>query len=182
MTNNPRKATKEEGRLSGLKALLLPAAAVLLAVLLNSFVVMIAIVPSGSMAPTVEKDAVIIALRTPPFSCEFSRGDIIIFENKDVADTLLMKRIIALPGERVKLTCGRVFINGEEYPVEEPYVEVYSEDSFEEVAVPDDCYFVLGDNRCESQDSRFWDDPFVPAENIKSKAKLKLYPNPRSLE
>src|SRR6478672_1457891 len=96
------------------------------------------------------------------------RGDIIVFKYPDEPDRDFIKRVIGLPGETVELKKKRVPINGK--PLDEPYVhflvppsndyqEVTSADvreNFSPVTVPPDKYFVMGDNRDNSQDSRYW--------------------------
>lgn len=105
------------------------------------------------------------------------RGDIAVFRLRIGRNRALVKRVIGLPGDGVLIDQGRVFVNGQR--VNEPYVrfpladEVYPEDG-EPVEVPDGSYFVLGDNRPESFDSR--DDWFVPVEYLVGRAWLSYWP------
>jgi len=129
------------------------------------------------------------------------RGDIIVFEwpvdtvNKDLnyfSRKDFIKRIVGVPGDRVEIKDKQVFVNGEIYNREEavhksPYMipgcsDIGSwtrsaservRDCMNEVTVPADSYFVLGDNRDNSRDSRFWG--FVPRENIKGLAFIKYW-------
>jgi len=110
------------------------------------------------------------------------RGDIVVFKYPDEPDRDFIKRVIGLPGETVELRNKKVFINGK--PIDEPYVHFLSPPSseYQEVtsfdvrenygprAVPPDQYFVMGDNRDNSQDSRYWG--FLPRSYIKGKALL----------
>jgi signal peptidase I len=110
------------------------------------------------------------------------RGDIVVFKYPDEPDRDFIKRVIGLPGETVELKNKQVYINGE--PIDEPYVhfltppssdyqEVTSYDvreRFGPVTVPDTKYFVMGDNRDNSQDSRYWG--FLPRDYVKGKALL----------
>lgn len=106
------------------------------------------------------------------------RGDVIVFHSPQPPDRNMIKRVIALPGEWVEIRDGQVFItdtNGtflldETYVMQEP-CERYCDLS---VHVPDDCYFVLGDNRNSSSDSRSWG--MLPRENIVGKAWLCYWP------
>ena len=112
------------------------------------------------------------------------RGDIVVFKYPDEPDRDFIKRVIGLPGETVELKNKKVHINGQ--PIDEPYVhfltppsndfqEVTSFDvreRFGPVTVPADQYFVMGDNRDNSQDSRYWG--FLPRGYIKGKA-LMIY-------
>jgi signal peptidase I len=114
---------------------------------------------------------------------DIARGDIVVFKYPDEPERDFIKRVIGLPGETLELRNKRVFINGQ--PLDEPYVhflepaaegqEVTSFDVRERygpVRVPDGQYFVMGDNRDNSQDSRYWG--FLPRGHIKGKA-LMIY-------
>ena len=111
---------------------------------------------------------------------QIRRGDIIVFKYPDQPDRDLIKRVIGLPGETVELRNKKVYVNGQ--GINEPYVhfltppstafqEVTSSDVLENygpVTVPPDQYFVMGDNRDNSEDSRYWG--FLPRNNVKGKA------------
>ncbi len=114
---------------------------------------------------------------------EIRRGDIVVFKYPDEPDRDFIKRVIGLPGESLELRNKRVYVNGS--PLEESYVhfldpdghaqEVTSFDVRERygpVRVPEGQYFVMGDNRDNSQDSRYWG--FLPRSYIKGKA-LMIY-------
>ena len=110
------------------------------------------------------------------------RGDIVVFKYPDEPDRDFIKRVIGLPGETIELKNKKVHVNGR--PLDEPYVhfltppsndyqEVTSFDvreRFGPVTVPTDQYFVMGDNRDNSQDSRYWG--FLPRSYVKGKALL----------
>jgi signal peptidase I len=110
------------------------------------------------------------------------RGDIVVFKYPDEPDRDFIKRVIGLPGETIELKNKKIFVNGK--PLDEPYVhfltppsndyqEVTSYDvreRFGPVTVPQDQYFVMGDNRDNSQDSRYWG--FLPRSYVKGKALL----------
>jgi signal peptidase I len=111
-----------------------------------------------------------------------ARGDIVVFKYPDEPDRDFIKRVIGLPGETIELKNKKVHVNGQ--PLDEPYVhfltppsneyqEVTSYDlreRFGPVTVPADQYFVMGDNRDNSQDSRYWG--FLPRHYVKGKALL----------
>jgi signal peptidase I len=114
---------------------------------------------------------------------EIRRGDVVVFKYPEQPERDFIKRVIGLPGETIELRNKRVYVNGN--PLDEPYVhflepshgasEVTSFDVRERygpVTVPADQYFVMGDNRDNSQDSRFWG--FLPRHYIKGKA-LMIY-------
>lgn len=161
--------------------LCIPASAVLLAVLLNSFVIISAIVPSESMADTIEKGSLIVASRLAYKSHDAERGDIILFVHPDIDEPYLVKRVIALPGDTVEIRDGYVYLNGDSSPLDETYVSSSSDDDLECITVPEDCYFVLGDNRCHSTDSRSEDFGFVWRENIRARAVITLLPKIKTL-
>jgi signal peptidase I len=103
---------------------------------------------------------------------EPQRGDVIIFHHPQEPSRILVKRVIALPGEWVEIRDGRVYINDE--PLVEPYVADQANDFYHRTQVPDNCYFALGDNRNHSTDSRSWG--VLPRENIIGKVWLRYWP------
>ena len=105
------------------------------------------------------------------------RGDIAVLHSPDPADDVdLIKRIIGLPGDRVRVDRGTVFINDQ--ALTEPYIHFEANYTYplddQDLAVPADEYFVLGDNRSNSRDSHFgW---FVPAANLIGRSQLSYWP------
>ena len=87
-----------------------------------------------------------------------------------------MKRIIGLPGEKVEIKDGLVYINDSSKPLDEPYINDPPNGDFGPYNVPENSYFMLGDNRDESKDARYWDVKYVKKEKIVGKAWLKYYP------
>ena len=95
------------------------------------------------------------------------RGDVVIFHYPDDEEELYVKRVIGLPGEEVRIEDGKIYIDGEEWTVATgPYL-------FE---VPDDCYLVLGDNRNDSWDARYWDNKYVSIDKILGKGEVIYWP------
>ncbi len=82
------------------------------------------------------------------------RGDIVAFRHDADAREIFIKRVIGVPSDRIRIDRGRVYVNGSK--LIEPYVRHPDERSFGEVAVPPSSVYVLGDNRAESEDSRFF--------------------------
>jgi signal peptidase I len=101
------------------------------------------------------------------------RGDVIVFRYPKDPDRDFIKRVIGVPGDTIRIDeSGVVYVNGE--ALEESYINDSSPRALEEQVVPPDSYFVLGDNRPNSSDSRNWG--FVPEENIIGKAMLSYWP------
>jgi signal peptidase I len=82
------------------------------------------------------------------------RGDIVAFRHEGDARAIFIKRVIGLPGDRIRIDRGQVYLNGAE--LDEPYVRHADGRTFGEIAVPSASVYVLGDNRAESEDSRFF--------------------------
>jgi len=100
------------------------------------------------------------------------RGDIIVFKAPGSPDKDFIKRVMALPGEQVRVSAGNVLINGQK--VDEPYIKFHASYDFETRTVPARQYFVLGDNRPNSTDSHLgW---FVPIEDVIGRAWITYWP------
>ena len=100
------------------------------------------------------------------------RGDVVVFHIRDRQSADLVKRVIGLPGETVEMREGRVYIDGELLP--EPYLAGFDDADGPPVLVPADHYFVLGDNRSVSYDSRIMGP--IPQEDIIGKAWISYWP------
>ncbi|HHW08004.1 MAG TPA: signal peptidase I [Clostridia bacterium] len=131
------------------------AIAVILALVIRTFLFQPFYIPSGSMEPTLQVgDKIIVNKLTSRFK-DPERGQIVVFKFPYDPSQDFVKRIIGLPGETVEIRDSRVFINGQ--ALAEDYLPeglVYPD--FPPVTVPANSYFVLGDNRNNSQDSRVW--------------------------
>lgn len=103
------------------------------------------------------------------------RGDVVVFTYPNDPSQVFVKRVIGVPGDRVRLEEGVVYLNGE--ALDESYVEFGAHETLAEIAVGDGEYFVLGDNRPGSSDSRAWGT--VPRENIIGKTWLIYWPPDR---
>lgn len=149
--------------------------AFILALIINNYIIINADVPSGSMVPTIINGARIFGNRLAYIDSEPQRGDIIVFRFPDNEKKKYVKRIIGLPGETVYIADGIVYINGE--PLDESnYLNVTTIGDSGPFIIPEDCYFVMGDNRSSSDDSRFWKNPFVHRKKILAKASFSYYP------
>lgn len=198
--------------------------AILIAMVIRSFLFEPFKIPSGSMYPNlyvgdflfVSKYTYGYSKHSLPFSIplwsgriwadEPQVGDVVVFKYPQDNRTDFIKRIIGRPGDKIKLENGRLFVNGKELPREEKenfvlrnsfgYAERFhqydetlpngvkhdilevsdeeSEDNFEEITVPENNYFVMGDNRDRSDDSRVHVG-FVPFENLVGKARVLFF-------
>lgn len=131
-------------------------------------------IPTGSMEETVMAGSRVIINRLAYIFEEPKRGDIVSFYYPDDGVTLYLKRIIGLPGETIEGIDGYVYING--IKLEPDYTEEKLEEDFGPFTVPQGCYFMMGDNRNNSWDSRYWIHSFVEKEEIMGNVKLEYYP------
>ncbi len=178
--NMPEEKPKKEKQPMTWKRLwkewILPFGLEILALLLIvKFIFFIAIVPSGSMEPTIQERSALFTLRVHDLE-KLERGDVIVFEAEtpELAGTTLIKRLIGLPGDHVEIDeNGIMTINGEVQS--EDYV-VYQYAIPSVFDVPEGYYLFMGDNRANSLDSRYWSDPYVSAESIQGRAVFTLFP------
>lgn len=149
---------------------------VAIALLIRQFVVAAYNVPTGSMKPTIQPGDFVFVNRLAYKFRKPRRGELLVFRYPPDPKFSYVKRVIGLPGEIVEIRNKIVYING--VPLQEPYV-VYElpnyfyekgrvRDNYGPIKVPEDCYFVMGDNRDNSYDSRFWG--FVEKKNILGRA------------
>ena len=133
------------------------------------------------MKNTIMPNDRLIAFRLSYLFSDPERYDIVVFKAPDDESTLYVKRIIGLPGEKVNIIDGKVFIDDQEVPLSDDYIMEDMLGSFGPYTVPENSYFMLGDNRNDSQDSRYWENTFLPKENILGKVLFKYYPKIESL-
>ncbi len=165
--------------------------AVVLALFIRTFVVQAFKIPSGSMEPTllIGDHLLVNKIIFGPTATgrvflpvrDLARGDIVVFKHPQDPERDLIKRVIGLPGEHVELRRKQVYVDGR--ALDEPYARFMAFPSPESplgdprvrygpVAVPPAHYFVMGDNRDNSEDSRYWG--FLPRDNVKGRA-LVIY-------
>lgn len=137
-------------------------------------------IQGDSMEPTFSSGDTIMFEGLSYMVEEPMRGDIAVFYGTDESDKIFVKRIIGLPGDEVVIRERVVYINGEE--LQESYIGQISTGDLSmreydgiTYQVPDGKYFMLGDNRRNSFDSRTWNDPFVPRDNIIGKYYFDVY-------
>jgi signal peptidase I len=136
---------------------MLPVGLTLIFYLILRFVLLVGYVPTPSMEPTLRQNSIIVGTR---LFGGLKTGDIIVFQKDGV---LVVKRIAGSPGERIDLT-KISYMDSVPIPLFEQEV----------ITVPKNAYFVLGDNSQNSWDSRYWEDPFISAEEIVAKV-IKFY-------
>ncbi len=182
--------------LRGLReAVVLGAIALGLAFLIKVFLLQAFYIPSGSMLNTLQLDDRLLVEKVSYLFSEPERGDVVVFRRPDAPertglqeavrsflegfglirpddDIDLVKRIIGLPGETISIRDGVVHVDGR--PLEEPYV-LPDGRSFSAVTVPEGHYFMLGDNRGNSDDSRYTLG-MVPRENFVGRAFVIIWP------
>ena len=142
-----------------------------LALLIKQFLIFKVYIPSGSMIPTLNEGDQLFVTRVYNLD-NLKRGDILVFDS-DELDDVLIKRLIGLPGDKIKIVSGTVYVNGEE--LEEDYVK-NSDHVSGEFEVPEGKYFFLGDNRAISYDARRWENPYIDGSDIRAKAQVRVYP------
>ena len=160
--------------------------ALIIALAVRSSVVQAFWVPSGSMLPTIQiGDHIFVnklayAVRLPLLGTEvmkvgdLQRNDIVVFVSPVDRSTDLIKRVIAIPGDTVEIRSKKVFVNGEPIPDSHAHFSDStinpngSRDNMPPTQVPEGKFFVMGDNRDRSYDSRFWG--FANIDDIKGKA------------
>lgn len=149
---------------------------------INNVIVVNARVPSGSMENTIMTKDRIFGLRFSYLFQDPQREDIIIFKYPDDERVDFVKRIIGLPGETVEIRDGKVYIDNAVEPLECNYVKETPIGDFGPFHVPEDSYFMMGDNRNNSLDSRFWTNSFVKRDKIEGKVFFRYYPSFQMLE
>lgn len=174
---NTKELTDTENtkkQLSSLRELIESIAiAVILAVIIRMFIIEPFYIPSGSMEPTLQINDRIIVNKLAYNFGEPERGDIVVFKYPKDPSRNFVKRLIAKPGEVVELRDSKLYINGK--LIEEDYLpEGMEYVDYGPLKVPEGEYFMLGDNRNFSEDSRFWGT--LPEDNIIGKAVLIYWP------
>lgn len=159
------------------------ASAALIAFVLNTFIIANSKIPSGSMENTIMTNDRVIGSRLSYRLGDPERGDIVIFRFPDNEKIFYVKRIIGLPGETVDIVDGKVYIDGSDTPLEEDYLrEPMIPEQPMHFEVPEDSYFMMGDNRNYSSDARRWKNTYVKREKIIAKVLFRYFPKPGKIE
>lgn len=155
--------------------------AVVIAFVINNFIIINANVPTGSMENTIMPGDRMIGLRTAYWFSDPQRGDIVIFKFPDDERETYVKRVIGMPGDKVVIKDAKIYINDAKEPLKEDYLPeewtyINGSDEPLEYQVPEDSYFVLGDNRNHSADARGWINTYVKKSKIIAKAEFVYWP------
>lgn len=191
MQNNESESEKglnkqeepEKDKKSGLKKLvreffMCTVQALLLTLVIVNFVGRISVVMGSSMKPSLKHNNRILVNLVAYRFHKPERGDIIIFQCPINPEKDYIKRVIALPGEKLQIKEGKVFINGKK--IEEPYLkEIDRDEAVPKITIPKGHVYVMGDNRINSEDSRLWGP--LDCKLIKGKAQLIFWP-PKSFQ
>lgn len=172
-------ATKRESMVKEIFSWILSFAVALgVALFLKNYVIINADVPTGSMENTIIPGDRLLGNRLAYLKEAPKRGDIVIFKYPDNEEELYVKRVIGLPGEKIEVRDGKIYINGSA----EPLVENYLKETWTvatgpyQFEVPEDAYLVMGDNRNDSWDARYWTNTYVYRDKILGEAMMVYWP------
>ena len=158
----------------------------LFAFFFNNFVIVNAVVPTGSMEDTIQSNDRIVAFRLSYLFRDPQRYDIVVFRGAEGDPTLYVKRILGLPGESLIILNGHVYINGSDTPQRFDFVQgmitgnhgIFNEatNTLEPFIIPEGHYFVLGDYRSNSVDSRTWEEIYIPRGRMLGRVVFRYFP------
>lgn len=158
-----------------LKAIIIYVILAVIFVVLFQTVFMLSLIPTSSMENTIMTGDVVFSTTYDVKEEDIERFDILVFVPPDEPDITYIKRVVGLPGETIEVKEGKVYADGVE--LDDSFINGSQNQVGNGVyEVPEGCYFFLGDNRNNSNDSRFWENPYVPVEDIQAKAKCILFP------
>jgi len=170
---NLKKKDFKKGKKSMVRELLETViSAGIIAFIIITFIGQVTVVRGASMEPTLHDNERLIANKISYRFETPERGEIIIFRPPLEIKRNYIKRIIGVPGDKIEIANGEVYANGEK--LEESYVKNRSYGNMPPTIVPDNSFFVLGDNRPNSSDSRYWG--FVPRKNVVGRAWVIFWP------
>jgi len=148
--------------------------AVALAFLIRTFIVELYMVDGPSMRPTLVHGERLVVNKFIYRFEQPTKGDIVVFRFPKDPSRDFIKRVIATGGDTIEIKDGHVYVNGQ--MLNEPYILEKSRGSYPLSSVPMGTIFVMGDNRNNSEDSRFSDVGFVPLNLLKGKAIMVFWP------
>jgi signal peptidase I len=149
--------------------------ALILALIIRAFFLQVFWIPSGSMEPSLDISDRIVVNKVLYYFRPPQRQEVVVFRQVGSIDETkkdLIKRLMGLPGETLQVKNGIIYINGKAVVEKHPMNQDFA--NFGPVTIPADAYFVMGDNRPASADSRYWG--FLPRKNIIGQAFLRIWP------
>ena len=155
---------------------------IVVVLIVNNVLLINARVPSESMEKTIMTGDRFFGNRLSYLFNDPERFDIVVFKYPDDESQLFVKRVIGLPGETVEIREGKVYINGSDTPLDDSFTPETPMGNYGPYVVPEGSYFMLGDNRNHSGDSRFWKQPYVEKDKIVGKAILRYFPGIKILK
>lgn len=202
-----KKTTWKDELISWIQVL---ASAAAIAFVLTTFIIANSEVPTGSMENTIMAGSRVIGSRLHYKFSEPERGDVAIFvwgwgckncrtmfegEKQEICprckeevgrngETIYyVKRIIGVEGDTIDIVDGNVYLNGSETPLDEPYLaEAMDPDETYHFEVPEDSYFMMGDNRNYSADARYWKNPYISKDKMIAKVLVEYFPTPKIIK
>ncbi len=144
----------------------------IIAFIIITFIGQVTVVRGASMEPTLHDRERLIANKISYRFESPERNEIIIFKPPIGIKRNYIKRIIGISGDKIEIVDGKIYVNDQ--ALEEPYVKYRSYEDMPPTIIPADFFFVLGDNRPNSSDSRYWG--FVPRKNVVGKAWVVFWP------
>lgn len=155
---------------------------IVVVLIVNNVLLINARVPSESMEKTIMTGDRFFGNRLAYLFNDPERFDIVVFKYPDDESQLFVKRVIGLPGETVEIKEGKVYINGSDTPLDDSFTPETPMGNYGPYVVPEGSYFMLGDNRNHSGDSRFWKQPYVEKDKIVGNAILRYFPGIKILK
>ena len=149
-------------------------AAIIIALIIRTFIVELYIVDGPSMKPTLQDAERLVVNRFIYHIRDPLKGEVIVFRYPRDTSRDFIKRVIATAGDTIEIRDGRVYVNDQLQ--REDYILEKTRTDYPKTTVPEGTLFVCGDNRGNSSDSRFPDVGFLPLENVKGKAVLVFWP------
>ena len=167
------KAKKKNGALLNLVLCVL--IGIGLAFVVRTYLFQLADIEGTSMQPTLQDGNRVVISKLAYETGKVQRGDIVLLLAPGRMDKYFIKRIIGMPGDHIKISGGSVYLNDQLFA--EPYLAAGTQTNGEiDTIVPENCYFVMGDNRTVSYDSRFETLGFIKAAEIRGAAVLRVWP------
>lgn len=187
------------------------ATAAVIAFVLTTFIIANSEVPTGSMENTIMSGSRVIGSRLHYKFSEPERGDVAIFVwgwqcptcgimgegaegpdecprcessvGKRAQTVYYVKRVIGLPGDVIDIIDDKLYLNGSDTPLDEPYLaEEMNQGETMHFEVPEDCYFMMGDNRNYSLDARYWGNPYISEDQMIAKVLFEYFPTPKIIK